>query len=134
MEAIIGELIPLTAVILFLGSIPAIIIAGRYFKSRERLKMQEIIRLAIERGQPLPPEVIDAISRDATPRPSPRRDLRVGIVWIAVAAGMIVFAYALGYGPAPDAFWPLVGLAAFPGFIGVALVIMALLNRHTDLG
>jgi len=123
----------LAAVVLIFGSVPAIIVAAIYFKSKERQKTQDMIRLAIERGQPLPTDLVEAITRDVKPRPSRQRDLRVGIMWIAVAAGMVAFAYALGYGPGPDAFWPLIGLAAFPGFIGVALLVMALLNGRGNL-
>jgi hypothetical protein len=133
MDGFIGELTGLAAVVLIFGSVPAIIVAAIYFKSKERQKTQDMIRLAIERGQPLPTDLVEAITRDVKPRPSRQRDLRVGIMWIAVAAGMVAFAYALGYGPGPDAFWPLIGLAAFPGFIGVALLVMALLNGRGNL-
>jgi len=133
MESVLGELIGLAAVVLIFGSIPGVIIAWRYFNSKERMKMQETIRLAIDKGQPLPPEVIDAISREAAPRASPQRDLRRGIVWIAVALGMIGFAYALGYSDGGEAFWPVIGLAAFPGFIGLALVIMAILGHRAGV-
>lgn len=133
MDGFIGELTGLAAVVLIFGSVPAIIVAAIYFKSKERQKTQDMIRLAIEKGQPLPTDLVEAITRDVKPRPSRQRDLRVGIMWIAVAAGMVAFAYALGYGPGPDAFWPLIGLAAFPGFIGVALLVMALLNGRGNL-
>jgi hypothetical protein len=134
MEGVIGSLIGLVVVVLIFGSIPAIIIASQYFKNRERLKMQEVVRLAIEKGQPLPPDIVDAISRGVRPMPSANRDLRTGIIWLAVAAGLACFAYALGYSSdGAEGFWPMLGLSAFPAFIGLAFVIMGLLNRSKDL-
>jgi hypothetical protein len=107
----------------------AILIVPRYFKTKEREAQQATLRAAIERGQPLPPEVIEAIGRDAGPLPSSARDLRTGVIWIGVAAGFVGLAYALGYSGEGDAFWPLLGTAAFPGFIGLAFLIMAAVNR-----
>ena len=121
-----GILVPIT---LFLV-IGAVIVAPRYFKSREREALQATLRAAIEKGQPLPPEVIDAISHDARPMPSAGRDLRAGIIWLGVAFGLVGCAYALGYSEdAADAFWPTLAFAAFPGFIGLAYIVMSLLNR-----
>lgn len=129
-HGILGELIGMVSVVLIFGSIPAIFIARSYFRSRERTQMQQTIRAAIEKGQPLPPEMMDAISRDVRPVPSAARDLRVALIWLGVAAGLVGMAYALGYSPdSSDAFWPLIGVAAFPGFIGVAFLIMSMLNR-----
>ena len=111
--------------------IAVVVIAPRYFRSREREALQATLRAAIEKGQALPPEVIDAISRDARPIPSAARDLRTGIIWLGVAIGLVGFAYAIGYADtdASDAFWPLIGCAAFPGFIGLAFLLMAAINR-----
>jgi hypothetical protein len=130
MESILGELIGFTAVVLIFGSIPAMVIAYFFFKSRTRMKMQDTIRAAIEKGQPLPPDMIDAMTRDVRPVPSAARDLRVGLIWMGVAAGFVGMAYALGYSDdGADAFWPLIGLACIPGFIGVAFVVMSAFNR-----
>jgi len=123
--------------IVLFAMIAAIVVIPRYFRSREREALQATLRSAIEKGQPLPPEVIDAISREAKPTSSPARDVRVGIVWIGVAAGFIGFAYALGYMDeegAAQAFYPMLGLAAFPGFIGLAFLLMGLLGRGKDRG
>lgn len=121
-----GILVPITLFVI-LG---AIFIVPRYFKSREREAQQATLRAAIEKGQPLPPEVIEAIGRDAGPIPSATRDLRSAIIWLGVAAGLVGMAYALGYNAdSAEAFWPMIGLAAFPGFIGLAFLLMALVNR-----
>jgi hypothetical protein len=109
--------------------IAAIVLVPRYLKSQERLRLQETLRLAIEKGQPLPTEVVEAISTDVKPAPSPQRDLRTGIVWLGVAVGLAAFGWMIGF-DAPDATYPLLGIAAFPGFIGLAFVVIALLGQR----
>ncbi len=117
--------------IVFFLVMGAFLIVPRYLKSREREALQATLRSAIEKGQSLPPEVIDAISRDTKPAPSAARDMRTGIIWVGVALGLIGFAYAMGYSDndAAEAFWPLLGISAFPGFIGLSFLVMAALNR-----
>ena len=44
--------------------IAAIVVGPAWLKSRERREMQATLRASIEKGQPLPPEVIEAISGD----------------------------------------------------------------------
>jgi Na+/H+ antiporter NhaD/arsenite permease-like protein len=117
-------LIPLT----FFAMIAAIVIAPRYYKSVERQKVAETLRAAIERGQPLPPEVINMLTAGTKPAPSPQRDLRRGVVLVAVALGLVAMGLAVGQGE-PDATYPLIGVSAIPGFIGLALIAMSLLGK-----
>jgi hypothetical protein len=129
MEAagIIGTLVPFG----FMAMIAAIVIAPRYFKSQERQKLADTLRAAIEKGQPLPPEVIEAISSDAkTPGmlPSPTRDLRTGLIWMGVAVGFAALGLAVSF-EEPDALYPMLGCAAFPGFIGLAFIVMSFIAR-----
>jgi hypothetical protein len=107
------------------------VLVPRYLKSKERQSLQETLKLAIEKGQPLPPEVIESISHDKKPAPSPQRDLRTGIVWLGVAVGLAVFGVAVGY-EEPDATFPLLGISAFPGFIGLAFIAISLLIKGKD--
>jgi hypothetical protein len=118
-------LIPITLFIM----IGAIVIAPRYFRSMERQKMADTLRVAIEKGQPLPAEVVDAMASNTKLPPSPARDLRTGIIWLGVAVGLAVFGIALGYAE-PDATYPLIAIAAFPGFIGLAFIVLGLINRN----
>lgn len=114
----------------FFVMIAAIVIVPRWFRVREREALQATLRAAIEKGQPLPPEVIDAISRDARPVPSSGRDLRTGIILLCIAAAFaamgVVGSY---YSDDFDGVGWMIGIATFPGFIGLAFVIMALVNR-----
>lgn len=116
--------------LIFFGFLAAIILVPRYLKSRERQTMQETIRAAIERGQPMPSEMIDAMTRDAARRRSDGNDLRSGVIWLCIGLACAAFGYALGFEPgAEDARYPLMGLAAFPVFIGLGFLLVALFNR-----
>lgn len=120
-------LVPLS----FFAMIAAIVIAPRYFRSIERQKVADTLRVAMEKGQPLPPEIVEAMSsnmRSVRTPPSPARDLRVGLVWIGVAVGFAALGLAVSF-EEPDALFPLLGCAAFPGFIGLAFVIMSFVAR-----
>src|SRR5689334_15055681 len=120
-------LIPLA----FFAMIAALVIAPRYFRSLERQKMAETLRVAIEKGQPLPTEVIDAMSsnvRSPGLPPSPQRDLRTGIIWLGVGVGLAAMGAAISFEEA-DALYPFLGIAAFPVFIGLAFVALSFLNK-----
>ena len=92
--------------------------------------MQDSLRLSIEKGETLPAEVVSALSQSARlpNAPSPGRDLRVGIIWVGVAVGFAALGLAVSFED-PDALYPLLGCAAFPGFIGLAFIILGLINK-----
>lgn len=106
--------------------IAAIVIVPKYFKTKEREKLQDTLRAAIEKGQPLPPEVIQAITTDVKVK-SPGSDLRTGLIWLGVAAGIAAFGFAVSFEES-DALYPLLGIAAFPGFVGLAFLILAMVS------
>ncbi len=91
-----------------------------WFRFRIRNDTQATIRTAIEKGQELSPEVIDRLGH---PRPHKDRDLRLALIWIALAAGLAAFGLALGDFER-EAQRVFMGLAAFPFSLGVAFFIM----------
>lgn len=118
----------------FFAMIAAIVVLPGYIRARSRQRLMETMRVAFERGQPVPPELIDAINTDPkaqglSPRERAERDLRNGVITLSVALALIAFGWALSYAEA-DAFFPMVGMAAFPGFIGLALIVFGLLGRN----
>jgi hypothetical protein len=112
-----GILIPVAGIILA----GVIAVAGMYFHNRRREMWHETARIALEKGQPLPP----LGHRDDEDEKKPggldaTHDVRGGMVLIAVGAGL----------------WLMLGsiadrlryIGAIPGFIGVALLLFALLS------
>lgn len=134
------DFIPIFAIFAVFGSITAIIVGPTYFKSRERREMQATVRAAIDKGQPLPPEVIDALSTEATKNiPSRSRDIRRGIIWLAVGIGMAAFSLIndlRGFGDdwndGPNFDGGLLGLAAIPVTIGLAFIVLSFFNKNKD--
>jgi hypothetical protein len=123
-------LIPIT----FFALIAAIVLGPRFFKSRETMRMQDTMRLAVEKGQPMPPEVIDAVARAINVLPTRTRDIRRAVVLLAVAAsfatiGLIAQYYSDSDGNAGPILW---GIATIPGFIGLAFLGLGLTSKSRD--
>ena len=122
---------PVLIVLIIFGSFASLFIVPRYFKSIERQKMADTLRVALEKGQPLPTEVIEAMSTNVrTPGlpPSPQRDLRTGIIWLGVGLGFAALGLTISF-EEPDALMPLLGFATFPTFIGLAFILLGFLNK-----
>jgi hypothetical protein len=115
----------------FFAMIAAIVIVPRYLKSLERQKLQETLRASIEKGADLPPEVIQALTSDVKAAPSPYRDLRAGVIWLGIAVGFAALGFAVSF-EEPDALYPMLGVAAFPGFIGLALIVLSVVGRRKN--
>jgi hypothetical protein len=103
--------------------IVAIVWLLQHFAFRKRSEAFQTLRLAIEKGQPLTPDALDAMARIS----SPIADLRRGIVFISIAAGFAAFATIIGTGPGWDdgrveVMRGLYGIATFPLFIGLAFL------------
>ncbi len=109
--------------------VAALVIVPRWLKSRERQEMQQTVRQAIDKGQPLPPELIEAMSKDVPAQKvkSARNDLRSGVIWLAVGLGIAAFGYAVGW-EEREAVAPLLGIACIPAFIGLALIALGLVG------
>ena len=132
------DFIPLFAIFAVFGTITAIIVGPTYLKSRERREMQETVRRAIDKGQPLPPEVIDAMTKDVTKNlPSRTRDIRRGIIWLAVGVGIAAFSLINSMSWGNDG-WDnhvgdgMLGIAAIPVTIGLAFIVLSFFNKNKD--
>jgi hypothetical protein len=89
-----------------------------YFRYKARLATQKTFRLALEKGNELSPEFIKQLGE---PEPSKDKDLRRGLIWLALGIALLILGVAVDE---PDAIGPMMGSAAFPGLIGVAYLIM----------
>ncbi len=133
------DFVPIFAIFAVFGTITAIIVGPTYFKSRERREMQATVRAAIDKGQPLPPEVIDALSTEATRNiPSRTRDIRRGVIWLAVGVGMAAFSLindlrgSDDWNDGPNFDGGLLGIAAIPITIGLAFIVLSFFNKNKD--
>ncbi len=89
-----------------------------WFRYRIRQDMQQTIRLALDKGQELSPELVDRLGH---PKPTKNKDMRLGVMWLAVAGALAIFGQVVPDENANTIFW---GIAAFPLFIGLAYMII----------
>ncbi len=109
--------------------VTAIIVVPAWLKSRERREMQATLRTAIEKGQPLPPEIIDAMTKNVKVAPTSLSDIRTGVIWLAIGLGLAAFGFMIGFEDA-DAYHPLLGIATIPSVIGLAYIVLSFFNPN----
>ena len=129
MEHVTGLLMGL----IFWSFVAAVILVPTYLRYLDRQRMHETLRIAFEKGQPVPPELITALQSNIAPRrPStPESDLRKAVVLIAVGLGFAALGYGLWYGlmsvneqAAYISGGCTAGFGAIPGLIGVAHLVL----------
>jgi len=99
-----------------------VIVGGLIIAHHRQRQWHETARLALEKGQPLPQSLDDSDSHKVQGRPEgPGRDLRAGLICIGTGAGLFLFFDAL------LGRW-MAYVGAIPGFIGIALVLYAILD------
>ncbi len=111
-------LVPLSPFIMVI----ALVWLGAWSRAKSNKEVQKSIQKAIEKGVELTPETIKAMGGQER---SPQSDLRSGLISIAVALGMVALGFGIGEaGESAEIIAIMVGAAAIPGFIGVALLMM----------
>jgi hypothetical protein len=96
------------------------------FIFRSNAEKQKTLRMAIEKSDSLPPEFLDSLkSLQKKPRTA-ANDMRAGLILIAIALGLVALDavthnYVIG---------GLAGVAAIPGFIGIALLILGIIGNR----
>lgn len=109
----------------------AIIVLPFYFRSKERREMHSTVRAAIEKGQPLPPEMIEAMTKSVKLPPTRLRDLRTGIIWLAVGVGIGAATY-FGDFIHGDGDFDGFGIACIPAVIGLAYIVLSFFNPNKE--
>ena len=107
-------------VVLF-GSVVAVVWAILHFSQKRRAEAFQTLRLAIEKGQEITPEAMAAMARMS----SPNRDIRLGVIFISIALAFGALGLIISSGEAVDmheAMRPLLGVAVFPLFLGLAFI------------
>lgn len=108
--------------LLFFASVTIVILAGLFFRYLERRQMFETIKAVIEKGDTVDPALIAAISQG---RSGPQADLRKGVLFLALATATGAAALLIGR---PEAIGPILGVATFPGLVGLAYLFFHLLK------
>ena len=120
----VEEMIP---IVMFIG-LTIVFVALFWFRYRSRRDMQDTFRAALDKGQELTPEVIDRLGH---PKPAKDKDFRLGVIWLAIAVGLVLIGFAVpDHGG--DALRGLLGGAAFPFAIGVAYMILHRFSSRDD--
>jgi hypothetical protein len=113
--------------------IAAIVIVPTWLKSKERRDMQATLRASIDKGQALPPEVIDALTRQTVKPPATAaRDLRMGVILLALSLGIGVTFSVIAYTFGESEAWGFGAFAAIPGAVGLAFIILSAFNKNKD--
>jgi|GEM_PF-1171245 len=103
--------IVLIVVVSFAGLIAIpVLIGSLIYRNTQKRREAELIRLAIEKGQPLPEFPAHMVSRF--------RALKAGLIWIAVGVGlilMVLFEEIFG--------WSGIAIGLIPLLVGIALLI-----------
>ena len=95
-------------------AIAAISIAAFFYSYKKRMVVYDAIKVAIEKTGTADPKLVEAIIRDNV---GPNADLRKGIILIATAVSFGILGFAV---PDDEAVRVMLGLAAFPGLIGLS--------------
>ena len=103
-----------------------VIVVWVYFKYKTRMETQQTFRLALEKGNELSPDFIKQLGE---PEPSKDRDLRRGLIWLAIGVATALFGVLVNE---PDATGPLLGIATFPALVGAAYLAMWLYGARKE--
>lgn len=126
------ELVVLIVLVTLIGALTTIIVMPSIIRMRERRRVHETLRYLVDKGQVPPNELLAGLAEPPRPAPKGHLDLRRGIFWLSVAAGIagIVTSIVAASG---ESNWVLApGLAAFPAAIGLGYVLLWALNRTND--
>ncbi len=110
------EMIPIS---MFIG-LTVVMCLFFWFRFRTRSDVQATIRTALEKGHELSPELINRLGH---PKPPKNKDLRLALIWLALASATAVFGLTMpGDGDEPQ--MVALGIASLPFFLGIAYLIM----------
>jgi hypothetical protein len=100
----------------------AIVALVQTFRLRRQKLAHETMRLMIEKGLPVPPDLINP----PPPAKPPRSDLRRGLVWLALGGGLMILLKKVGDEPG---LW---ALGLIPALIGVAYLLCGIIGRARE--
>ena len=142
MEDLIGTMVPLALFGMIIVIVVGPVWINAYFRARDRKELHETLRVAYEKGQPPPPELIEkltAAESNSSPRfGAPDRDMRRAVVLMAVGLGLCGLGLGLGWGigmvsgnagAGAVVGGIIAGSGAIPGFIGLGYFLLWRMDR-----
>lgn len=133
------EIVPVMGIFMIISIVVGPIWIRSYFAARDRKELHETLRIAYEKGTPVPPELIESLQNKVSGSvPSTAEsDLRRAIVLIAVGLGLVGLGYGMGWGLmyASETAGGIVGgiiagSGAIPGLIGLAYLLLWIFRRN----
>lgn len=132
----LGSLIPIVAIIAPFVMIISIQVAKSIARTQQERMRCEVIRTAIERGQPIPADVFKPLPTEdeaeflaqANRPATPQFDIRTGLICVGAGLGLYLMFATFEVGGF-DGLRGLRWIGAIPGFVGVALIVNGLINR-----
>ena len=119
--------------IIFWGAIVLIVVAGNYFRYKSQASRHRVIESMVQKGQPVPPELLAGRDRYSYRYHSP---VQSGIFLMCIGIALAVFFWALSGGGnlvegdhVPN--WlPVIGI--FPFMVGLARFLGGIFDRPRD--
>jgi hypothetical protein len=119
-----------------------LILTPLFLRSKERMRLLELVRAGSERGEPMPPELVRTLMSQPKPyRPSHIRDMRLGIVLISFAIAVEIIAFCFysairvddpnDWNEAASVAIGIAGFGALPACIGLAFILLSLTAKKT---
>ena len=99
------------------GSLAVIVVSAFYFSYKKRTVVYDAIKVAIEKTGTVDAALVEAIIRDNV---GPYADLRKGVILIAVALAFMILGVLVDE---QEAVRPMIGVASFPGLVGLSYVL-----------
>jgi len=109
------------------GSMVLIFWSVFHFGAKRRAAELETVRSVVEKTGEASPELIQAIGK---PRRVKNADLRKGLILIAVAAAFAGLGQLIPAGD--EASGPMLGVALFPGLVGLVYVLFHFMGGNQD--
>lgn len=106
-------------IVMFIG-LTVVMCSLFWFRFRARSEMQQTIRMALDKGHELTPDIIDRLGH---PKAGKYKDLRLGVIWLALAVGLALVGVAVP-DDGGDALRGCLAGAAFPVAIGLAYLLL----------
>lgn len=115
MSALADNLVPVTLFITLFVTPGVVIAIWLQLRYRQRRDLMQLVDKLAAQGQTLSPELAETLS--APPQPNRERDLRRGVLLLAIALAM------LGLGVITGELQGLGGAALFPALLGAAYLL-----------